>query len=162
MYGDPLDYMPEVMELCLNCRYADCFGQEGCSERQRLIRKIRAEIGAVNMDIVRPDLKAEYTIDGVTLSGWEWIRRRGLKPSTVYMRMLKGMGFEEALRKQRIQHKTKRGFLYTVDGVTRTGADWEKLLGLSKSSLAKRARKSREDAIEFIREKLSKHEDGKV
>lgn len=156
MYGDPLDYWPEVMELCFNCKYADCVGEHGCEERLRMVRAIKQRLGEVKEgDSAKPDLRKKYTIDGITLSGYDWIKVKGKKISTVYTRMLHGMQFFEALTVARVCTKTKKGFIYTVNGVTMTGAEWEIKLGLSKQAIARHVRKTGESGANFIKRKLS-------
>ena len=158
MYGDPLDYSPEIMALCFNCKYMDCVGAEGCRERRLIVLRLRHELGE-NVGGIEPgavDLSREYTIAGVTMTGHAWVRERGMRRGTVLARLKNGYTLEEALEKKRIRTRTKRGYVYTVDGVRKTGAEWERALGLWQGYIARQVResagaKSGEDVIRELR-----------
>lgn len=156
MYGDPMDNLPEVRELCLNCRYDDCFGQEGCAERQRLVADLRQKLFG-DREKTHIDFDANYTINGVTMTGHEWIRSMGKKKTTMYMRVKHGCTFEEALLMKRKPAKVVRGYVYTINGETKTGAEWERALGLRKQYITQRARKKGMKRIDVLREAYSNH-----
>lgn len=42
-YGDYWDRTDEIRELCLNCRYPDCYGKDGCPERTAIIARMKEQ-----------------------------------------------------------------------------------------------------------------------
>lgn len=151
MYGDPMDNLPEVRELCLNCTYPDCFGEEGCAERQRLVAELRRKLFG-DREKTHIDFGASYTINGVTMTGHEWLERTGRKKSTVYMRVKQGCTFEEALMMKRKPAKVVRGYVYTINGETKTGGEWERVLGLRTGYISQTARRKEIKRVEVLRE----------
>ena len=56
--------MDEIRELCLNCRYADCFGRDGCPERLKIIARLKKQEASGRMIRIGNEMR------GIT----EWLR----------------------------------------------------------------------------------------
>lgn len=99
VYGDAWDCTEEVREMCLNCKYPDCFGSDGCPERRALIAKLKAkESRAAKEEGVFSTRKKTYEMDGERRTLGEWCRLYGISYAVAWQRMQKGMDIERAVK----------------------------------------------------------------
>lgn len=97
IHGVIWDNEPEMMELCLNCKYEDCIGDEGCRERMAIISKMRGE--AAEAKGKRGNYSERFVeMDGETRPLTEWCRIYGVKYRTVWQRIKKGWDAEKAIK----------------------------------------------------------------
>ena len=154
MYGSYWDNKPEVMELCLNCRYEDCMSEAGCRERRELILRLARAEGVINGNDLRVEMSTEFTIDGETKTLWRWATESGMVPRTVAKRVSKGMDIREALsKKAEIGGARHMGQMYEACGIRMSATEWEKLTGV-KASRLRRARRAGEDYAKILAEAL--------
>ncbi len=88
-YGDYWDRTDEIRELCLNCRYSDCFGHNGCPERTAIIARMKKQEAGRRMIKIGDEEK------GIT----EWLSLYHVDWRTVNRYMRKNMcSRDEAVR----------------------------------------------------------------
>lgn len=81
-----------------------------------------------------------HVIDGEAHTVGEWARVRGIRYNTLKSRIARGMSLAEALAVgPGVWGKTAAR--YTVDGVTRTAAEWAELYGIKADTLRERLRR---------------------
>lgn len=126
IYGDVWDQAEEVRELCLNCKYADCFGNAGCPERQAIVERLKRQGDMQKISDVRYTAKGqEFEINGVKKSLREWAEEYGLKYQTLWQRLKFGYSLKEALNAE-VKHGGHRGKKreIEIDGVSQTYSEW--------------------------------------
>ncbi len=152
IYGDYWDSTKEVRELCLNCKYPDCFGEDGCPERKRLVARLKAIDNAWALKNGTFSAKGKmYELDGETKTLGDWCRAYGQKYATVWTRMQSGMSLKDALTgKAGKGGNRNRGTLIEMSGEVHCMSEWLRIMHIHRLTVvryAKRHRCSMRDAL---------------
>jgi len=150
---------PHMIAVCTNCQKADCDGI--CEDYKDAFR---AYVGLPPIKrYLRPTLKPkqkkpkkvkhtyvynhDLTAYGETHTLREWAEILGIEYNKIYMRMYRGMTFEEAVSTK--ERKICIGQKYTINGETKTIKEWAKAKGITPKCIYVRMERgySIEDAI---------------
>lgn len=121
-----LDDDPRLVELCLNCKSARCYGK--CEDYDNLRRAISPFTA-----------KAKYTgklyeLDGRKQTLCQWAHEYGVLERTLRKRVERGMSLREALNREvrPMNHQ------YVAFGKVQSICEWGKEYGISPSTLTRR------------------------
>lgn len=145
-YGDYWDNTEQVRELCLNCKYKDCFGDDGCPERKKLIAKLKAiDDGWAFRNGTFSARGKVYEIGGEEKTLAEWCRAYGQKYGNVWTRMEAGMNLEEALtmRGKGRGGKRNRGVIVEIGGESHCISEWLRMCHMHRLTVVRYAQKHR-------------------
>ncbi len=113
---------PAIIELCLNCKRAHCYGE--CEEQRTLAREAGGNL---------------YAAFGERHTLTEWAKRYDLSLGTLWTRVNRcGMTLEQALVAKK--GGSRRGRRYTIDGETLTLKEWAQKLDVPYSRIVWRLR----------------------
>lgn len=152
IYGDYWDRTDEIRELCLNCRYADCFGDDGCPERLEIIERLKKQGDMLKINEVRYTAKGqEFEIDGIKKSLREWAEEYGIKYKTLWQRLKFGYSLKDALNAEvkRGGHRGKRRGI-EIGGVSRTYSEWMDCMHIAPKTIRRFMEKNKCSKFEAL------------
>lgn len=147
-YGNAYDNLPEIRQMCLNCKYKDCVGHDGCKERQEIIMRIKGieqEASVTCHDI--------FEINGVKKTLREWCREKGVYPQTIEKRLRRGLPWPEVLDMPNGKG-VHNGQIIAIDGEKHAKYTWIALLHTTMPTVQKIAKShgtTIEEAIAIIK-----------
>lgn len=158
IYGDYWDGTKEVRELCLNCKYPDCFGEFGCPERMEIIaRKKKEDEYRMRMDGTFTARGKLYEMDGEEKTLNEWARQYGKKYSIVWQRLQKGMSLKDALTAKIVRGgKRNGGKMIEICGEKHCIKDWMEICGVTKRKAERYMREKKCDKVTAVKELCAK------
>lgn len=161
IYGDAWDCTDQVRELCLNCKYPDCFGDDGCLERRKMVAKLKA------IDAAWAYRNGAFTTRGKmykigdeekTLS--EWCKVYGQKYNNVWTRMQCGATIEEALNTNtRRGGDRNRGIRVEINGEFHCMNEWLRICHMHRLTVVRYSQKHKctmREALKILCEKKLK------
>ncbi len=153
-YGDYWDRTDEIRELCFNCKYPDCFGDDGCPERRAIVARMKEQEQG---DKSRRLVGTQVEIDGDRRSLADWCRIYGVKYQTAWQRIKKGMEPEEAIKGITSRGGARNyGQMIKIGDQKRGITEWLRMYRIDWKTVNRYTRKhgcSREEAVRALCEK---------